>query len=148
MKLTKRFAAISTAAAAAVLFSAGGAQAQDDGDSPSLPGSPALIQICAPIGQAGDGNTINGNQNINCNLNNGGTNNNNNNNNNGNGTNNNNNNNNNNGAGTNNNNNGKTAADCSDGKSAALIAWVIDAMKESQPNAPLQALDVCADATD
>lgn len=80
MKLAKRFAAISTAATAAVLLSAGGAQAQDDGDFLSFLGSATLPQASTPV-QVGHGNTYIGTQNVNTNNNlGGGVNNNNNNN--------------------------------------------------------------------
>ncbi|MFE2289002.1 hypothetical protein ACFXDJ_33135 [Streptomyces sp. NPDC059443] len=82
MKLTKRFVTISTAATAAVLLSAGGAQAQDDGEFLSFLGSTTLLQASNPV-QVGHGNTYIGTQNINTNNNiGGGVNNNNNNNNN------------------------------------------------------------------
>ncbi|WP_330295245.1 hypothetical protein [Streptomyces sp. NBC_00503] len=81
MKLTKRLVTISTAATAAVLLSAGGAQAQDDGDFLSFLGSTTLPQASTPV-QVGHGNTYIGTQNINTNNNiGGGVNNNNNNNN-------------------------------------------------------------------
>lgn len=82
MKLTKRLVTISTAATAAVLLSAGGAQAQDDGDFLSFLGSTTLPQASTPV-QVGHGNTYIGTQNINTNNNIGGGVNNNNNNNNG-----------------------------------------------------------------
>ncbi len=102
VKLTKRFAAIGAAAITAVLFSAGGAQAQGDGGLLSLLGAKSLLNAPYRAGQTGtDGqggtgaqnNTTNTNTNTNNNA--GGVNNNNNNNNNG-GTNTNNNTNNNN----------------------------------------------------
>ncbi|MFI0233643.1 hypothetical protein [Streptomyces sp. NPDC017086] len=88
MKLTKRFAAISTAAVTAVLFSAGGAQAQGDGGLLSRLGVASLLQAPYRMGQAGLGGTdtqsaTNTNTNNNNNNNPGGVNNNNNNNNNG-----------------------------------------------------------------
>ncbi|GGY91048.1 hypothetical protein GCM10010300_39010 [Streptomyces olivaceoviridis] len=53
MKLTKRFAAISTAAITVVLFSAGGAQAQGDGGLLSRLGVTSLLQ--APYGGGQEG---------------------------------------------------------------------------------------------
>ncbi|MFG2617528.1 hypothetical protein ACGFXC_07860 [Streptomyces sp. NPDC048507] len=83
MKLTKQFAAISVAATATVLFSAGGAQAQGEGEFLSFLGNAPLQQISYTV-QLGDGNTYTGTQNNNTNNNSGkGTANNNNNNNNG-----------------------------------------------------------------
>ncbi|MER6225991.1 hypothetical protein ABT189_36505 [Streptomyces sp900105755] len=93
MKLAKRFATISAAVTAAVLFSAGGAQAQSGGGLLSLLSDIPLLGTSYPLGLAGQGGTSTGAQT---------TNNNNNNNNTGGGPN---NNNNNNGGGTNNNNN-------------------------------------------
>ncbi|MDH6541450.1 hypothetical protein [Streptomyces sp. SPB4] len=85
MKLTKQFAAISVAATATVLFSAGGAHAQGDGEFLSSLGNTTLQRISYPV-QIGDGNSYIGTQNINTNNNSGkGIANNNNNNNNGNG---------------------------------------------------------------
>jgi hypothetical protein len=66
VKLTKRFATISTAATAAVLLSAGGAQAQGDGGLLSLLDDSPLLQVCYPMGQVGQGNSFTGTQNINC----------------------------------------------------------------------------------
>lgn len=53
MKLTKRFATISTAAITAVLFSAGGAQAQGDGGLLSRLGVLSLLQAPYGGGQGG-----------------------------------------------------------------------------------------------
>ncbi|MEV6056141.1 hypothetical protein [Streptomyces sp. NPDC052107] len=96
MKLAKRFATISAAATAAILFSVGGAQTQGDGGSSrcwatfgnqttnnnngdtQVPGtgtggllplrgkSPFNFQVRYPTGQTGTGNTFTGNQNVNC----------------------------------------------------------------------------------
>lgn len=92
MKLTRRLAAISGAAITAVVFSAGGAQAQGNGGILSLLGQPSLVQVPYRMGQ-GDSDDAGNNTNTNTNNNTGGVNNNNN------------NNNNNRGAATNNNNN-------------------------------------------
>ncbi|WP_318201927.1 hypothetical protein [Streptomyces sp. SCL15-4] len=88
MKLTKRFATISTAAITVVLLSAGGAQARGDAGLLSRLGLTALLQAPYRMGQAGTGDTgtqstTNTNNNNNNNNNAGGVNNNNNNNNNG-----------------------------------------------------------------
>ncbi|MDJ0382944.1 hypothetical protein [Streptomyces sp. G-G2] len=109
MKLTKRFVAISTAATAVVLFSAGGAQAQDHGEFLSFLGTTTFQRVSYAV-QVGDGNTYIGTQNINTNNNTGGGTNNNNNNNGGGVNNNNNNNNGGKGPNNNNNNNGGGAA--------------------------------------
>ncbi|MES4890334.1 hypothetical protein [Streptomyces sp. NPDC096012] len=121
MRLTKRFATISAAATAAVLFSAGGAQAQGSGGLLSLLSNTPLLKLSYPVGQVkqstskstststkttsktstdtqNNGNAANNNNNNNNNNNGGAANNNNNNNNNNGGGANNNNNNNNNGA--------------------------------------------------
>ncbi|BBC94958.1 MULTISPECIES: hypothetical protein [Streptomyces] len=93
MKLAKRFTAISVAVTAAILFSAGGAQAQSGGGLLSLLGDIPLLRMPFSMGTAGPGDSSTGTQTNNNNNNNtGGPNNNNNNN--GGGTNNNNNNNN------------------------------------------------------
>ncbi|MFH8339653.1 hypothetical protein [Streptomyces sp. AM6-12] len=94
MKLAKRFAAVSVAATAAIIFSAGGAQAQSGGGLLSLLGDIPLLRMPFSMGTAGLGGSTTGTQTTNNNNNNntGGPNNNNNNN--GGGTNNNNNNNN------------------------------------------------------
>ncbi|MFB7506141.1 hypothetical protein [Streptomyces broussonetiae] len=96
MKLTKQLAAISAAAIVAVLFSAGGAQAQGDGGLLSLLTNTPGLHVSHPMGQVRKGNS--GGQGGSTTT----TNNNNNNNNNAGGVN---NNNNNNGGGVNNNNN-------------------------------------------
>ncbi|OKK18422.1 hypothetical protein AMK16_19160 [Streptomyces sp. CB00455] len=80
MHLTKRFVAISTAATAAVLFSAGGAQAQENGEFLSFLGNTTLLRVSYPV-QVGNDNTYTGPQNTNTNNNTGGGTNNNNNNN-------------------------------------------------------------------
>lgn len=82
MKLTKRCATISIAAAAAVLFSSAGAQAQGDGGLLSLLGGRSLIEACYPKGQLRVGDDCLAARNNNNNNNGGGANNNNNNNNN------------------------------------------------------------------
>ncbi|MEU8460901.1 hypothetical protein [Streptomyces sp. NPDC029003] len=69
MKLTKQIASISVAAAATVLLSAGGAQAQGDGEFLSFLGNAPLQKISYPV-QLGDGNTYTGTQNTNNNTNN------------------------------------------------------------------------------
>ncbi|GAA1248840.1 MULTISPECIES: hypothetical protein [Streptomyces] len=66
MKLTRRFATISTAATATLLLSAGGAQAQGDGGLLSLLGNSSLVQVCYPMGQVGNGNVNTGTQNMSC----------------------------------------------------------------------------------
>ncbi|GAA3386854.1 hypothetical protein [Streptomyces roseoviridis] len=70
MKPTQRFAAVTAAAAASILLSAGGALAQnDEGLLSPLLGNVSLLQVCYPMGQVGHGNTFAGTQNINCNQN-------------------------------------------------------------------------------
>ncbi|MEW2295829.1 hypothetical protein ABZ719_24510 [Streptomyces sp. NPDC006743] len=82
MRLKKRFATIGVAAAAAVLFSSGGAQAQGDGGLLSLLGARSLLDACSPLEQVGLGESCTAarENNNNNNNNNGGVNNNNNNN--------------------------------------------------------------------
>ncbi|MFJ9343852.1 hypothetical protein ACIRP0_31920 [Streptomyces sp. NPDC101733] len=70
MKLTKQFTAISVAATAAVLFSAGAAQAQGDGEFLSFLGNTPLQRISYTV-QLGDGNSYTGTQNTNTNNNSG-----------------------------------------------------------------------------
>ncbi|CAK7287163.1 hypothetical protein [Streptomyces misionensis] len=85
MKLAKRFATISAAATAAILFSATGAQAQSNGGLLSLLDSIPLLRMPYTMGATGQGDTPLGAQTTNNNNNNnnnaGGPNNNNNNNN-------------------------------------------------------------------
>lgn len=84
MKLTKRLATISTAATAAILISAGGAQAQSAGGSIPLLDRIPLLRVFQPTGLAGLADAATGTQSTNNNNNNnnatGGPNNNNNNN--------------------------------------------------------------------
>ncbi|MBW8799595.1 MAG: hypothetical protein JF597_40280 [Streptomyces sp.] len=103
MKLAKRFATISAAVTAAVVFGAGGAQAQSGG------GLLSLLSDIPLLGLAGQDGTSTGAQT---------TNNNNNNNNNGGGPN---NNNNNNGGGTNNNNNNNNGDSQTQGNTTGLL---------------------------
>ncbi|MGE7390471.1 hypothetical protein ACQKM2_33830 [Streptomyces sp. NPDC004126] len=64
MKLTRTLATLCTAAAAAVVLSAGTATADDD--LLSALNNPAIGAACLPSGQAGAGNTFTGTQNVNC----------------------------------------------------------------------------------
>lgn len=108
MKLAKRFATISAAATAAILFSAAGAQAQSNGGLLSVLDSIPLLRMPYTMGATGQGDTPLGTQ----------TTNNNNNNNNAGGPN---NNNNNNGGGTNNNNNNNNGDSQTQGNTAGLL---------------------------
>ncbi|MFG2884574.1 hypothetical protein ACGFYV_20170 [Streptomyces sp. NPDC048297] len=112
MKLGKKFAAIGTAAIATVLFSAGGAQAQDGGLL-GLLGNTSPFPISHSMRQAEMGGDDGAQANN--------TNNNTNNNNNAGGVNNNNNNNNNNGGGTNNNNNNNNNAGGAQAQDGGLL---------------------------
>ncbi|MFF4659575.1 hypothetical protein [Streptomyces sp. NPDC001381] len=67
MKLTRRFATLSAAAAASLLLSVGGARAEGDGGLLSMLGDSPLIQACYPMGQVGGiGNINTGAQNMSC----------------------------------------------------------------------------------
>ncbi|TWV37737.1 hypothetical protein FRZ03_24810 [Streptomyces misionensis] len=109
MKLAKRFATISVATTAAILFGAAGAQAQSDGGLLSILGDIPLLRMPYTMGSAGLGDTSAGAQtttNNNTNNNNaGGPN----------------NNNNNNGGGTNNNNNNNNGDSQTQGNGAGLL---------------------------
>ena len=71
MKLAKRFTAISVAVTAAILFSAGGAQAQSGGGLLSLLGDIPLLRMPFSMGTAGLGDSSTGTQTNNNNNNNG-----------------------------------------------------------------------------
>ncbi|MER8113531.1 MULTISPECIES: hypothetical protein [unclassified Streptomyces] len=107
MKLAKRFTAISVAATAAILLSAGGAQAQSGGGLLSLLGDIPLLRMPFSMGTAGLGDGSTGTQTNNNNNNNtGGPN----------------NNNNNNGGGTNNNNNNNNGDSQAQGEGAGILS--------------------------
>ncbi|MFF7748367.1 hypothetical protein ACFZCP_03750 [Streptomyces sp. NPDC007971] len=65
MKLYQRIAAIGVSVVAPFLLSTSSAQAQDNGLLSLLNGN-SITLLCIPVGQAGQGNSVSGTQNINC----------------------------------------------------------------------------------
>lgn len=66
MRLVRQLMVMGAVVAAAVGASAGSAHAQGDGELLSLLGNPSVVLACFPAGQVGNGNTVNGTQNISC----------------------------------------------------------------------------------